>query len=152
MFWWCNACYNMSMTAVKLSILLQYLRLLDDHSDSLDSHGRPRRPAPFLRIAILALVAVSAVWGFIFSFLAWVPSVPVSAYWNHADTNATRFAYGSYDESAMVTTYVAHAACNMAIDMAILVLPLLSRSMWATAGRQRQSRIAMLCLYGLGVL
>lgn len=147
MFWWCNACYNMSMTAVKLSILFQYLRLLNDHSDS---EGR-KQPA-FLRIAVIVLIAISAVWGFIFSFLAWVPSVPVSAYWNHADTTATRYAYASTHKNTMVATFVAHAACNMAIDVAILILPLLSRSMWATAGRQKQSRVAMLCLYGLGVL
>lgn len=147
MFWWCNACYNMSMAAIKLSLLFQYLRLLNDHPVESD-RGRPT----FLRIAVIILITITSIWGFAFSFLAWVPSVPVSADWNYGDTAATRYGYSSSHKDVFVATFIIHGACNMAIDIAILVLPLLSKSMWSSAGRQRQSRIAMLCLFVLGIL
>lgn len=146
MFWWCNASYNMALTAIKLSLLFQYLRLLSDHPDN-DSR-QPR----FLKLAIQILIFVTAAWGLIYSLLAWVPSVPVSADWNFDDTTAHRYGYGSLKTSTFVATYLVHGACNMTIDIIIFALPLFSRSMWATAGRQKQSRIAMLCLYGLGVM
>lgn len=146
MFWWCNACYNMSMTAIKLSLLFQYLRLLNDHSEL---EGKQPR---FLRVAVIVLISITSVWGLIYSVLAWVPCMPISADWDFEDTTAVRYGYGSDDKETFATTFMIHGACNMAIDIAILFLPLFSRSMWATAGRQKQSRIAMLCLYGLGVL
>lgn len=136
----------MAMTAIKLSLLFQYLRLLNDHPDA-DSR-QPR----ILRLAIQGLIALTATWGLIYSIIAWVPCVPVSADWNFDDTTAHRYGYCSLQTSTFVATYLVHGACNMAIDIAIFTLPLFSRSMWATAGRQKQSRIAMLCLYGLGVM
>lgn len=146
MFWWCNANYNMAMAAIKLSLLFQYLRLLSDHPEP------DRRQPRILRLAVKIMIFVTATWGLIYSIIAWVPCVPVSADWNFDITNAHRYGYGSTDTSTFVATYLLHGACNMAIDIAIFTLPLFSRSMWATAGRQKQSRIAMLCLYGLGVM
>lgn len=68
------------------------------------------------------------------------------------NTTATRYGYGSDDKDTFATTFIIHGASNMAIDIAVFSIPLFSRSMWATAGRQRKSRIAMLCLYGLGIV
>lgn len=136
----------MAMTAIKLSLLFQYLRVLNEHPDT-DSR-QPR----ILRLAIQGLIGLTAIWGLIYSIIAWVPCVPVSADWNFDDTTAHRYGYGSLQTSTFVATYLVHGACNMSIDIAIFTLPLFSRSMWATAGRQKQSRIAMLCLYALGVM
>lgn len=146
MFWWTNACYNMSMAAIKLSILFQYLRLLSDHP------GTDRTQPKILRILMIVLVVITSIWGFVYSILAWIPSIPISADWDFTNTSATRYGYGSDDKDTFAITFIIHGASNMAIDIAIFSLPLLSRSMWTTAGRQSQSRIAMLCLYGLGIL
>lgn len=151
MFWWCNATYNMAMTAIKLSLLFQYLRLLNDHPEQGGGPGA-QRPLRLVRLAIRGMIVVTATWGLIYSIIAWVPCAPVSADWNFDDTSAHRYGYGSLDTSTFVATYLVHGACNMAIDIAIFTLPLFSRSMWATAGRQKQSRIAMICLYALGVM
>ncbi|KAF3765022.1 hypothetical protein M406DRAFT_331336 [Cryphonectria parasitica EP155] len=145
MFWWCNACYNMSMAAIKISLLFQYLRLLNEHP-AADS----RQPM-IMRTAVIVLIAITAIWGIVYSILAWVPCVPIYADWDFT-VSATRYGYGSDDKRTFVTTFMVHGACNMAIDIAIFALPLFSRSMWAAAGRQRQSRIAMIFLYGLGVV
>lgn len=146
MFWWVNACYNMSMAAIKLSILFQFLRLLNDHS------GADNRQPKWLRLVVKILLVITAIWGIVFSILAWVPSIPVSADWTFTDTSATRYGYGSDDINTFATTFMVHGATNMAIDIAMFSVPLFSRSMWATAGRQQQSRIAMICLYGLGIV
>lgn len=145
MFWWCNACYNMSMASIKLSLLFQYRRLLNDHPDS--DNQQPK----FQKIAVTVLLAITAIWGIIYSILAWVPCVPVYADWVFL-TKATRYGYGSDDKETFATTFIIHGACNMSIDIAIFALPLFSKSMWATAGRQRQSRLSMIFLYGLGLM
>lgn len=141
----------MSMTAIKLSLLFQYLRMLNDQSESCETVRTGKQPK-FLRVAVIVLITITSIWGFIYSVLAWVPCIPISADWEFDNTTAVRYGYGTDDKDTFVTTFVVHGACNMAIDIAILFLPLFSRSMWAAAGRQRQSRIAMLGLYGLGVL
>lgn len=146
MFWWVNACYNMSMAAIKLSILFQFLRVLSDHSGI--ENRRPR----YLRLAVIVLIVVTAIWGIVYSILAWVPTIPVSAYWTITDTTATRYGYGSENIGTFATTFIVHGATNMALDIAVFSIPLFSSSMWRTAGRQQQSRIAMLCLYGLGIV
>lgn len=47
---------------------------------------------------------------------------------------------------------IIHGACNMLIDIAVLAIPVFSRSMWVTADEQMKSRIAMIGLYILGGL
>lgn len=146
MFWWCNACYNMSMAAIKLSLLFQYLRLLNEHSE-IDT-----KPAKHLRIVVWTLITLTSIWGIIYTILAWVPCIPVSADWDFENTTAIRYGYGSDDKATFVATLMVHGAVNMAIDAAILVLPLFSKAMWIIAKRQKQSRIAMLFLFFLGLM
>lgn len=146
MFWWVNACYNMSMAAIKLSILFQYLRLLSDHA------GTDIHPPKYLRLSVIVMIVITSLWGIVYSFLAWVPAFPISAHWNFTDTTAIRFGYGSDDTDTFAATFTIHGATNMAIDIAVFTLPLFARSMWVSAGRQRQSRIAMISLYCLGML
>ncbi|KAJ4386469.1 hypothetical protein N0V93_009365 [Gnomoniopsis smithogilvyi] len=146
MFWWANACYNMSMAAIKLSILFQYLRLLSDHA------GSDKTQPKILRIAVIVLIVLTSIWGLVYSVLAWVPSWPISADWTFTNSTATRYGYGTDDKGVFATTFLVHGASNMALDIAVFSVPLFSRSMWATAGRQRQSRVALICLYGLGIL
>lgn len=47
---------------------------------------------------------------------------------------------------------IAHGACNMIIDIAVLAIPVFSRSMWVTADEELRSRLAMISLYILGGL
>lgn len=146
MFWWANACYNMSMAAIKLSILFQYLRLLSDHP------GSDRTEPKMLKLAVIALIVITSIWGIVYSILAWVPSWPISADWTFTNNTATRYGYGTDNKDTFATTFLVHGASNMAIDIAVFSVPLFSRSIWATAGRQRQSRVALICLYGLGIM
>lgn len=145
MFWWCNAFYNMTLALVKLSLLVQYLRLLDEH---------PAARQPRLRAAVVALIVVVSAWGLIWTVVAWVPCVPVSADWDFSgggDT-ATRWGYGSRDTDVFVATFYNHAAANMVLDILVISLPVLSRSMWRTTAMEKRSKLGMLGLFVLGAL
>lgn len=134
------------MAAIKLSIMFQYLRLLNDCE--VADNRQPR----FIRLAVVALIVITSIWGLVFSVLAWVPSIPISADWTFTNNTAIRYGYGSDDLHTFAVTFMVHGATNMSIDIAMFAIPLFSRSMWVTAGRQKQSRIAMLFLYGLGIM
>ncbi|KAI7782731.1 uncharacterized protein LA080_012922 [Diaporthe eres] len=141
-FWWCNGCYNMALALVKLSLLFQYLRLLDEN---------PETKQPKTKITIIFLIVVTSIWGVVYSILAWVPCIPVEGHW-HFDETAMRYGYGSDEVGPFVATYIIHGACNMLIDIAVLAIPVFSRSMWVTADEELKSRIAMIGLYILGGL
>lgn len=87
-FWWSQALYNMSLALVKLSLLLQYLRITDE---------RPDLQQRKLRWSILAMIGIVSVWGIVESLLAWIPSNPISADWDFTDKPAVRWGFGSRD-------------------------------------------------------
>lgn len=93
-FWWCNGCYNMALALIKLSLLFQYLRLLNENPDTKQ---------PKTRIAIVSLIGVTSVWGVVYSILAWVPCIPVEGHWNF-DESAIRYGYGSDEIGPFVAT------------------------------------------------
>lgn len=84
----------MALALVKLSLLFQYLRLLDENPD---------KKQPRTRIAIICLIAVTSIWGIVYSILAWVPCIPVEAHWNFEES-ATRYGYGSDEVPIFVAT------------------------------------------------
>lgn len=165
----------MALALIKLSLLFQYLRVLNENPDTKQ---------PKTRIAIIFLIVATSVWGVVYSILAWVPCIPVEGHWNF-DESATRYGYGSDEIGPFVATCtymstpgvglfllsqsalyfqvwfhnkwlthkdIIHGACNMIIDIAVLAIPVFSRSMWVTADEQLKSRMAMIGLYILGGL
>lgn len=164
MFWWCNAVYNMTLTLVKLSLLFQYLRLINelrgptttDYGSGLGSTRQGGHSHPRLRALLITLIVIVALWGTVWTVVAWVPCAPISADWDFssapgADT-ATRWGYGSRDAAVFVATFYNHAAANMVLDILVISLPLLSRSLWATTAMERRSQLGMLGLFVLGAL
>jgi hypothetical protein len=84
----------MALALVKLSLLFQYLRLLDENPDTRQ---------PKTRIAIVFLIAATSIWGLVYSILAWVPCIPVEGHW-HFSESALRYGYGSDEVSIFVAT------------------------------------------------
>lgn len=82
----------MALALVKLSLLFQYLRIADERPDLKQIH---------LRRATLAMIGVVTIWGLIESFLAWIPSNPISADWDFTGMAATRWGYGSREVGAL---------------------------------------------------
>lgn len=75
-----------------------------------------------MRIAVICTIVVVALWGVTYGILAWIPTVPVKAYWN-LTMPATRFAYGSLYVEPFVAVYSSHAATNMVLDSKCLNIP-----------------------------
>lgn len=154
MFWWCNAFYNMTLALVKLSLLLQYLRLIDEQARSSSSGGNNKNTRR-LRAVVVALIVIVSIWGAIWTVVAWIPCAPISAHWDFSGAvpdTATRWGYGSRDVAVFVATFYNHASTNMVLDILVVSLPLLSTSLWATAAVDRRSQMGMLGLFVLGAL
>ena len=109
-----NATYTMSATLIKLSLLVQYLRIYKEGT---------------VRKLCIALVVYISIWGMTYSFMAWVPCFPVEAYWNWALINATCYAYGAKSKKPFSITYETHTAQNVVLDIAVLltVMPICFR-------------------------
>lgn len=106
-FWWCNGCYNMALALVKLSLLFQYLRVLNEDPDA---------EQPKTRIAIIFLIVATSVWGVVYSILAWVPCIPVEGHWNF-DESATRYGYGSDEIGPFVATCTYMSAPGVGLSL-----------------------------------
>ncbi|KAH8669128.1 hypothetical protein BX600DRAFT_497070 [Xylariales sp. PMI_506] len=106
-----NASYVMATTFIKISLLLQYLRIYKDRA---------------IRAICIGLLVVISLWGSAYTVLAWMPCVPVSDFWTLSldETNRKCFAYGAVTSNAFVTTFISQAASNMAFDVLVLSLPM----------------------------
>ncbi|KAK4235833.1 hypothetical protein C8A03DRAFT_17477 [Achaetomium macrosporum] len=109
-----NGSYAMSTALIKISLLLQYMRLY--------------RPGSLLHNICRGLVVFVALWGVAYSVIAWVPCVPPSDYWGFVpsmDISHLRcYGYGSQYVKTFAATYESHAAVNLALDLAVMGLPI----------------------------
>ncbi|KAF3799751.1 hypothetical protein GCG54_00000997 [Colletotrichum gloeosporioides] len=110
LFYMSNASFSTSNALVKLSILLQYLRLFK---------GRMRN----LRVATTMLIIIVSMWGFAFSFMAWFPCFPVQQFYR-LGSESNCYGYGSTNSMEVYNVVVSSNATNMALDFIILVLPI----------------------------
>ncbi|KAF3015851.1 hypothetical protein E8E14_006838 [Neopestalotiopsis sp. 37M] len=106
-----NGTYIMSTTLIKISLLLQYLRVFKDQK---------------LRYACYVLLTVTTLWGVAFTILAWMPCVPANDFWSVLvpDSEKNCFGYGSLTRGPFVETFTGHAGFNMGLDVLILLLPM----------------------------
>jgi hypothetical protein len=136
-FYIANATYPMCSTFIKLALLFQYLRLFEKRS----------------RLHILTIVTIIVVcaWGFSFTFVSWVPCLPIKAYWdwNIPDSQVTRYGFGSHDVNTFVATYLTHAATNVVFDLIIFTLPI---PLYMEKGLQTRTRWALCGLFVLGAM
>lgn len=140
-YWWINADYILALTFVKLSLLTQYLRLFDEHTHVASSRK--------LRRLTIGLIIITSLWGISYGFIAWVPCVPISGLWDSTQ-KAVRYGYGSQDITIFVGTYISHATLNMALDIAVLAIPMSTWQMWNNGEVEKKSRTALIGLYVLG--
>lgn len=125
----------MSNALVKLSVLLQYLRLFKDRM-------------PGLRLRSLCLILIVSVWGFVFSFMAWFPCYPVYQFFR-LGTESDCYGYGSTNPIEVYNVVVASNATNMALDFLILLLPI---PLLFSSDTIRRTKLGLFGLLFLGVL
>lgn len=97
-----------TVSLIKLSILLQYLRLFDT--------GLQHR-------ICLVLFGVVSIWTVVTSFMAWVPCFPVRAFWDES-IGGTCYAYGSRYIDSHYATFLSHSVVNISLDVIIFAIPL----------------------------
>lgn len=131
----------MALALVKVSLLLQYLRIADE---------RPDIQQPQLRMFTLVMIGIVGLWGVAQSLLAWIPCYPIEADWDFTDTSAIRWGFGSRDAAMFKGTFYQHSATNMVLDVIVLATPLFSKPLWATAKVDAKSRRGMIGLFFLG--
>lgn len=61
-----TAAYTTTTVLIKLSLLLQYLRLFR---------------TGYRRIVVIVMIVIVSLWGSVFSFMAWFPCFPVKGFW-----------------------------------------------------------------------
>ncbi|KAJ4387540.1 hypothetical protein N0V93_008135 [Gnomoniopsis smithogilvyi] len=137
LFYVANALYNMSTALIKLALLFQYLRISEK--------------SPKLRTLSILFIVIVSLWGTAFSILAWMPCLPVSGFWSLSptDNSVIRYAYGSHDVTTLASTFFAHAASNMFLDMIIFSIPV---ALWMRSNPERKTRIALQGLFVLGAI
>jgi hypothetical protein len=126
-----NAAYHTTTVLIKVSLLLQYLRLF--------------RKGLLRHISIFFLVMVS-IWGIAFIFLAWFPCIPISAMWNR-DASATCYGFGHHKMEVVSATLFTFAGTNMFFDIVIFAIPL---SEYLRPGLRKKQILAMTGLFTLG--
>jgi hypothetical protein len=109
-----NGSYAMSTALIKISLLVQYMRLY-------------RRGTRLFNVCG-GLAVFVCLWGIAYSVIAWVPCVPVSDYWTviyEQDISGLRcYGYGSQYVEPFKATYESHAAVNMLLDLIVMGLPI----------------------------
>ena len=128
-----NAAYHTTTTLIKVSLLLQYLRLFRDGAR---------------RTTSLILLGLVATWGLAFSFMAWVPCFPVSGFWNRTlNPPAKCYGYGYRTTTEIKSVLLVFASTNMLFDIAIFLVPL---GEFFRSDLRRKQILAMTGLFSLG--
>lgn len=126
-----NASYHTTTALIKVSLLLQYLRLFRTGT---------------LRYVTMVLLCTVAGWGLAFTFLAWFPCIPVSGFWHRtAESKCYGFGYRTVDEAKM--TLLFFASTNMFFDIVIFLIPLTE---FFRPGLRRKQILAMIGLFTMG--
>lgn len=98
-----------------------------------------------LRITSMALIAIVAIWGFAFSFMAWFPCFPVHQFYT-LGSESNCYGYGSTNPMEVYNVVVASNATNMALDFIILVLPIPLLFSDDTIRRTKLGLMGLLCI------
>jgi hypothetical protein len=129
--------YPLSLAVIKLALLFQYLRIFEIGS---------RR-----RLLCTWLIGITIVWGTFYCISSWVPCYPVSATWDMSNpSRETRHCWGfaSPDLSVSMGFYISQSVSTTLLDIIIFLIPL---HLFFKADTEKKTRIALLCLFGLGL-
>ncbi|KZL63923.1 integral membrane protein [Colletotrichum incanum] len=132
-FYICNGTLPISTTFIKVAILLQYLRTFERGTKS--------------RTFTIIILVITAMWGTTYIFLAWVPCIPIAAYWDWSIPHNGRWGFGSQIAEELIRTYESHATSNMILDFIIFAIPL---PLYFNNGANKKSRKSVLALFLLG--
>ncbi|GAB1311761.1 Rhodopsin domain-containing protein [Madurella fahalii] len=128
--------YPLALLFIKLALLFQYLRIFDQDS-------RRRRFCKWF-------ISFTVVWGLFYTAPNWVPCLPVASLWE-AFPNQPRHCWGfaSPNLSQSLGFHISQAVTTTLLDLIIFLLPL---HLIFKPKTHQKSRIALICLFGLGLV
>ena len=118
---------------VKISLLLQYLRIFK---------------AGVMRWVCIVLLVFACIWGLGFAISGWFACSPVRGAYERT-IGAKCFGFGLNDLDSFVASFEAHSATNMALDIAIFMIPLV---LFNSPDLKLRNFIAMVGIFSLGVV
>lgn len=127
--------YPLTLAFIKLALLFQYLRMFDDKSKR--------------RVFCKWLIGLTSIWGLVYSIPSWVPCYPVASMWDFSLPSRHCWGYVSRDPAQALGFYISHSVTTTLLDIVIFVLPI---GLLFRRKSQRKTRIALMCLFGVGLL
>ncbi|CAI6337986.1 unnamed protein product [Periconia digitata] len=112
LFWVMNSVYIMETAIIKMSLLVQYLRIFK---------------AGTMRWICLSMLGIVTAWGITYSFLSWFPCFPVQAFWDrlsYPNAKCYGFGFDFNDIESFVALFTSHTALNMVFDFTIFLTPM----------------------------
>jgi hypothetical protein len=104
-----NSIYLMQTAVVKVSLLLQFLRIFK---------------AGAMRWICLTLLTIVTLWGLAFAFVGWFPCFPVRGAWER-QIGAKCYGFGLGDVQEFIMMFKIHSASNMVLDVLIFMTPMI---------------------------
>lgn len=129
-----NFPYPLSVTFIKIALLFQYLRIF--------------KPESRLALLCKSLIAIIAIWGTVFAIIAWIPCIPLEAFWDSSITGARCWGFGSRRIGEFMRYFVAQAITTALLDFVVFIIP---AHLYFKSDTPMKTRIALLCLFGLGI-
>ena len=126
-----NAAYYTTTICIKVSLLLQYLRLFRNG---------------YRRIISIGLLGAVVVWGLVFVFISWFPCFPVRGFWDKMH-RAKCYGFGYRTGEEAKVTVLTFAGTNMMFDILIFAVPLTE---YFRKDLKRKQLLAMTGLFTFG--
>jgi hypothetical protein len=130
-----NALYCTETAIIKVSLLLQYLRIFK---------------AGTMRWICITLICIITMWGIAFGILSWVPCVPVQGFWDRFKyPNAKCWGFGFADIDDFVAVIVSHTSTNMVFDLLVFVTPMV---LFTKPNLRKKNVITMAGIFVIGAV
>ncbi|OCL07747.1 hypothetical protein AOQ84DRAFT_389317 [Glonium stellatum] len=129
-----NVTYCLSTVFIKISILIQYLRIFNQ-----SYHYVARRTC------IILLVVISC-WGIAFFLISLLGCIPIAKNWDLSITSGHCVMFGSKDPTMLFGAFVSHAASNMFFDILVWILPIPFFKTLKLREKQKKGVVALITL------
>jgi len=133
--WSSNTAYTAGTGLIKLSILVQYLRLFDMQNRTA-------------RTLIWTMIVLVSCWSLSFFLFALFSCNPVKKNWEFTLPGKC-VGWGSKAPDVLFATFAAHGASNMALDILVFILPMPFLKGLRMNGR---TRLGLITLFTVGAM